>query len=483
MISPDKAKKTKAANFRFSQINGKYLLTNDSGDWIFMNEKDFSDYVEGKISSKHVLYKDLVAKGFIIKKKDDLADYILRYKKLNSSVFQGPSLFIFVTTLQCNHRCLYCQVTPEKEGAKNFDMTKEIAKRSVDLAFRTPSPFVGIEFQGGEPLLNWPIIQYVIKYAKALNKVEKKELKFDLVTNLTLMTEEKLRYLIRENVSISCSFDGPAEVHDKNRIYVGKKSGSHKAVAKNIRMVQKYIAGLRKKGKKVDDFNGILTTTKFSLPHAKAIVDEYRSYGFNNLFIRPLSPFGFQRKTLDIIGYSAEDFIKFYIKVLDYIMELNKSGEKFVERNAYFALKKILKNEDPGFYEMRSPCGAGIGQMAFNYDGRVYTCDEGRMAERMGIDNFQLGTVSESEYKEIIDNEVTKTMCLASTLDNHAACADCVYKPYCGICPLANFIEHGTIFPQIPNTDRHKINKALFEYLFSKIENPVYREIFESWMR
>jgi hypothetical protein len=29
--------------------------------------------------------------------------------------------------------------------------------------------------------------------------------------------------------------------------------------------------------------------------------------------------------------------------------------------------------------ELRSPCGAGIGQLLYNYDGKVYTCDEGRI--------------------------------------------------------------------------------------------------------
>jgi uncharacterized protein len=131
---------------------------------------------------------------------------------------------------------------------------------------------------------------------------------------------------------------------------------------------------------------------------------------------------------------------------------------------------------------LRSPCGAGIGQMAFDYDGKIFTCDEGRMARRMSHDNFMIGEVDDNDYNRLIDNEVVKTMCLASSLDNHAGCQDCVYKPYCGVCPLANYIECGTIFPQLSNTLRCRINKGIFDYIFLKIGNKKYRTVFESWL-
>jgi His-Xaa-Ser system radical SAM maturase HxsB len=484
MISAKKVKYSNLGNFRFAQLKGKYLLTTDTGEWIFLEKAEFEKFLEGKLKKNTFLYQQLVAAGFIKTKKNEVAQYASRYLKLNSSLAQGPSLFIFVLTLQCNHRCLYCQVTPEKKGAKGFDMSREIAKKSVDLAFRTPSPYVGIEFQGGEPLLNWPVLEYIVKYAKASNKTAKKELKISLVTNLTLMDEKKLAFLLKEDVSLSCSLDGPDYVHNKNRIYLDSKGGSYAPMLKGLKKVQQAIAKKKQKSKEafVDNLNAVLTTTRFSLAHPQEIVDEYLAKGFDNIFIRPLSPFGLQRKTIDIIGYSAEEFIEFYEKALDYILQLNLKGTLFVERTAALALKKILNNSDASYYEMRSPCGAGIGQMAFDYDGSVYTCDEGRMAQRMGHDNFKLGNVHEDKYQDMVDNEVTRTMCLGSALDNQAGCSDCVYRPYCGICPLANFIEHGTIFPQILNTDKHKINKALFEYLFEKISDEKYRTVFESWL-
>jgi len=482
MISA-KVNSKRLGNFRFKKIGKNYLITNDVGNWQYLNAENFKRFLNAKISQKEKIYQELSGKGFIDLNKKNLSGLSAQYLNLNRSVFGGPTLFIMVLTLRCNHRCLYCQVTPENEKARGFDMTEPIAKKAIDLIFRSPSKFIGIEFQGGEPVLNWPVLKYIVKYAKRVNQEKNKNLKISLVSNLTLLDDKKLKFLLKEDVSISCSFDGPAKVHDKNRIFLNKES-SCKIVSKKIKEIQKAIKLKRAKSKNkfVDNLNAVLTISKFSLPYHKEIINEYIKMGFDNIFIRPLSPFGLQRQILNIIGYRAEEFIDFYKKSMDYILKLNLEGKSFVERNAYYALRKILKNEDPNYLELRSPCGAGIGQMAFNYDGGIFTCDEGRMAERMGYENFKLGEVNSNDYNQLIDNEITKTMCLASCLDNQFSCLNCVYKPYCGICPVANFIEYGTIFPQISNTDKCKINKAMFDYLFSKIKNKKYKEIFENWL-
>lgn len=483
MISA-KINSKRLGDFRFKKIGKDYLITNDIGNWQYLSAENFKRFLNAKISQKEKIYQELSEKGFIDLNKKNLSGLSAQYLNLNRSVFGGPTLFIMVLTLRCNHRCLYCQITPEGEKAKGVDMTESIAKKAIDLIFRAPSKFISIEFQGGEPILNWPVLKFIVKYAKEVNKEKNKNLNISLVSNLTLLDDKKLKFLLNEDVHLSCSFDGPAKVHNKNRIILNKEKNSYKIVVGKIKKIQKAIKlkRVKSKNKFVDNLNAILTISKFSLPYYKEIIDEYIKMGFDNIFIRPLSPFGLQRQTLNIISYQAEEFIDFYKKSMDYILELNPRGRFFVERTAYYALEKILKNKDPNYLELRSPCGAGIGQMAFNYDGGIFTCDEGRMAARMGYENFKLGEVESNNYNQLIDNETTKTMCLASCLDNQFSCLNCAYKPYCGICPVANFIEYGTIFPQISNTDKCKINKAMFDYLFLKMRNKKYKAIFENWL-
>lgn len=479
MIPTEKINYSNLGNFRFRKIGKDNLITNESGEWMFLSNKQFDTFLSNKLSSKSPEYANLLGKGFLKANKKRIGNLAGKYLHMNSSVLQGPSLFIFVLTLRCNHRCLYCQITPESPEKKGFDMSQKTAKQGVDLAFETPSSYVQIEFQGGEPLLNWPTLKFIVRYAKKVNKIKKKKLGISLVSNLVLMDKEKLDFLINEGVQISCSFDGPAKVHDKNRIYLNGKS-SYVIVSKRIKEIRKQLA---KKGEKeTDSLGAILTISRFSLPFYKEIIDEYIELGFERIALRPLSPFGLEKKTVSSIGYSAKEFIDFYKKSMDYILEINKNGRLFIEMNTQYALVKILKGTDPNYTELKSPCGAAIGQLAFNYDGGIYSCDEGRMASRMGFENFKLGRLGKNRLRDVIDNETVKTLCVSSCLDSQVACQDCAYKPYCGTCPVANFLEYGNIFPQINNTDKCKIYKNMFDYIFTNLKNKKNRAIFESWL-
>lgn len=68
------------------------------------------------------------------------------------------------------------------------------------------------------------------------------------------------------------------------------------------------------------------------------------------------------------------------------------------------------------YMELRSPCGGAIGQLAYYYDGNIYTCDEGRMLAEMGNDSFKLGNVNNT-YKELMETGATKAMCISSCLE------------------------------------------------------------------
>ena len=127
--------------------------------------------------------------------------------------------------------------------------------------------------------------------------------------------------------------------------------------------------------------------------------------------------------------------------------------------------------------ELRSPCGGGIGQLAYFADGRIFTCDEGRMLAEMGNDAFLLGNVFTSTYSSLVTGAACKTVCAASTLETIPTCCDCVYHPYCGICPVINYAMEGDIFPRSSNTYRCKIYKGMLNTLFEVLKNNDKTEI------
>ena len=74
-----------------------------------------------------------------------------------------------------------------------IDMDLDTAKKTVNFIFQTPADNITIEFQGGEPTLNFETIKYINEYAKELNKSYGKGIEFLLVTNLNNMDDDKMK--------------------------------------------------------------------------------------------------------------------------------------------------------------------------------------------------------------------------------------------------------------------------------------------------
>lgn len=458
--------------FRFKKMNaGGYLLTNDIGDFIFLTEKEFFALTNGEIEKKSHLYKELSRKKFI-QDNGDYSEFIEHYREKNKYLFQsGPSLHIIVVTLRCNHNCVYCQANSCNSKEKDKDLDIKTAKKIVDSIFASPNKNLTIEFQGGEPLMNWPAVKFIVEYARKKNKQEKRNLKIALVSNFSLLDEKKASFFFKNKVSFCTSLDGPEKVHNKNRVWTEGNS---------YRETIKWLKYLLKEYKNHYIFQpGALTTiTKFSLPNWKEIIDEYVELGLDNVVLRMLAPLGIAQKGWKTIGYTPDEYIEFYKKSLDYIFFLNlEKGKKFRELTAtYFAFKIFLKN-DPNFSDLRTPCGAGIGQLLYNYNGDIYTCDEGRM---LGEDLCKIGKAG-GNYKDLLTHPSVKTLCLSSCLES-LPCDNCVYKPYCGTCPIINYAEGGSIFPQLPNSSRCRIHQGILDHLFSRIrENDRIRVLLRDW--
>ncbi|MFH2204035.1 MAG: His-Xaa-Ser system radical SAM maturase HxsB [Elusimicrobiota bacterium] len=471
--APPKIDDQKVGFFRFRKVGGKYVLTNDTGQFARLTQAQFAKFLGGKLKSKDVLHQELRAKGFI----RDFMDFdktVEAWSQRHSYLMQGPNLHIIVVTLRCDHACTYCQTSSAPMDRDGLDMTQETAKKTVDTAFETPNPAMTIEFQGGEPLANWPVVKYIVEYALKKNKEKHKTLMLNLVSNLSLMDDKKLKFLLDKGVNICTSLDGPQHVHNANRILRG--GNSHANVIAWFKKIKKLTKG------KPHGIDALMTTTRLSLKYPEEIIDEYVRLGARGIYLRGLSPFGFAKKTWDVIGYSADEYLEFYTRALDHIFKLNKK-KRFFEQHARLYAAKILKNEEPNFLDQRDVCGAGIGQIAYNYDGRVFTCDEGRMLAQMSDEAFKIGDVNKDTYGDMINHATVRACASASCLDNNAECSSCAYKPYCGTCPVENYFLQGDLFLRAPLSGRCRIYKGQMDYFFKKMEDPWIVKTMKSWTR
>jgi len=291
-----------------------------------------------------------------------------------------------------------------------------------------------------------------------------------LVTNGSLLDEEKFQFLKKNKVGICLSFDGPKEVHDFHRKFTNNSNSTHDMVVEKLQWL--------KQDKKYPFTFAIPVITKKSLKYWREIVDEYVKYGIHVYRFKYLSHFGFasNKKVWDELGYTSEEFVEGWKKTLDYVLELNKKKIREAENFSLNIIRKLLAYLDPGFAEMQAPCGAVIGQIVYNYDGAIYPCDEART-----LPDFKLGDVKNSSYENMIRHPITNAMISSSSLVE--SCYDCIYYPFCGTCPLETFKMNGCFVTNMPNSYRCKIHMAMFDYIFEHIANDSdFLKIVRDWV-
>lgn len=141
--------------------------------------------------------------------------------KPNEEFLSMPNVdsYILGITEQCNLRCTYCCYSGNYVNNRTHS-TKYMESKDIDNIFEfievlSPNRNIRISFYGGEPLLNYTIIQYAVDlgYMKWGDKVT-----FSISTNGVLLTPIVIDWIIAKNVELAISIDGTEEFHDKHRI-------------------------------------------------------------------------------------------------------------------------------------------------------------------------------------------------------------------------------------------------------------------------
>lgn len=468
------------AYFRFrKEKDGKYLMTTDNGQFTMLNGEDFIILLKTWRVPLEVKYKELCEKWFI-KSVTNYSDVETRnYAQRNSFLNTGPALHMIITTLRCNHKCKYCHAAVAPMTAKELDMSVETAKKVVDTIFCTTNPSVTIEFQWGESLVNWDVVTFVVEYSQKKAKIHNKQLYLTLVTNLSLMTEEKLQYLIKNKVWVCTSMDGDKETHNWQRTF--KDGDSYELVNYWIKRAN----ALYKEHWSTYKVWALLTLTKPALVHYKKIIDAYVDLWLGSVWLRWLNPYGFAAAEREKFYFDTDEFIAFFRDAMDYIIEINKKWYLLREMLSWVYLTKILTWQDPNFMDIRSPSWPAIGCLAYNYDGSVYASDESRMLARMGINDFCLTPMLDSPeetYKAIAESPVTNILIQTSTLDWLPGYNDHVYKPYIGADTLFSFTQSWNPYSIFSKDERNMMQLARIDYLFEKMGDKTIMEIFRKWI-
>lgn len=451
------------------------LLTTDVGEFQFLDRSEFDVLVNGILPSASSTFRNLKSKHFIVDGSGAVPVELLstKYRSKKSFLHGFTRLHIFVVTLRCDHSCQYCQVSRVADHNPRHDMSRETAERSIDLMFRSPAKELKVEFQGGEPLLKFELIRWIIERIQERNHIEGRDIQYVIATTLGPLTDEMLELFALYRVHLSTSLDGPVDLHNANRPRPGRDS--HQRLVGNLERAR---ASLGREA-----VSALMTTTERSLALALDIVDEYVRLGFDTIFVRPISPYGFAARSGAAFRYATERFVEFYLTALNHIIALNRSGIPIVEVYAQILLQKILTPFPTGYVDLQSPGGAGIATVVYNYDGDVYASDEGRMLAETGDRSFRLGNVHRDEYREIFGGRVVKALVEVSCSEVLPGCTDCAFLPFCGADPVFNWTTQHDPFGHRPTSAFCARNMGLLRYFFELLRgnDRFTRDLLVAW--
>ena len=461
--------------FNFHRLpDATYICVNMVGEFVCLKKNELNSLVNQDIQPTNPLYDTLKSKHIIMDQDSNVAlDLLaLKYRTKQNRVSQFTSLHMFVVTLRCDYTCKYCQVSRQTEDIEAFDMSEDTAIAALKLMFMSPSKSLKIEFQGGEPLLNFKLIKYIVTSALELNLTEKREIQFVITSNLSFLDQEILKFCFDHDIYFSTSLDGQEELHNKNRPRPNKDG--YKKTIEGIRKIQNYLGPQK--------VSALMTTTADSLYEPKKIIDEYVSLGLHSVFLRPISPYGFAIKTKQVEKYNIDKWMEFYISGLEYIIELNRSGYFLTEQYAVIILNKIFNPSNPGYVDLQSPAGIGISAVTYNYDGDIYASDEARMLKEMGDETFKLGNAHKNNYSEIFGAEILFDSIEQSIPESAPMCSECGLITYCGADPVYHYATQGDVVGKKPISFFCKKNTSIIEHIFQLLQNKDTRSILEGWL-
>ena len=260
--------------------------------------------------------------------------------------------------------------------------------------FQSPSQHLKVEFQGGEPLLNFALIRYIVEESERQN--DGRDLQFVITSNLSPLNEEILDF---------------AAAHQIYFLYVPRRPRgtpqSEPAPATVVTVTRSLWpeSAAFVIGSGTHSVSALMTSTAESLKQPEKIIDEYVRLDFQAVFLRYISPYGFAVKSANRIGYETEEFIDVF-QTGTWITSSASTSAGVPIRELYSTLlcSRILTPYATGYVDCSRRPGSASSVLVYNYDGDVYAADEGRMLAEMGDKTFRLGSVHNS-YKAVVSGQ------------------------------------------------------------------------------
>jgi len=400
------------------------ILRTDSLVFEMIDEIGISnlDQVVEKFSPKYH-HQDIIAawstlmtlkdeQGFFASQGPDISFQINSEQDIEKIYQIGPKQLILELTRQCNQRCKYCAFSGRYPGDRTHSpvqMPESIALQAVDFfmekAINHPDKIPAITFYGGEPLLNFKLLERVIQYVK--RKAKGREYSFSLTTNGTLLNERIIQFFADNNIPILISLDGPQEMHDRYRVFPDG-SGTFAGLTRNLKWIKKdypqyFLNHI--------SFNAVIAPPY----HFDHLIDFF----YHNDLLESIR----EKTRINFVsGYGTTFFSDFNLEELraqlkNEIKVLRERYEKALIENQYQSLtiEKSLFLQDyydidrrfieplPGIVRPKGICTPGLRRLFVDTEGFFYMCE--KVGSHYPIGHVESGFDSSRIFKFLSEYE------------------------------------------------------------------------------
>jgi uncharacterized protein len=259
-------------------------------------------YEEKQIESFMRIFK---AKEFLVDPGiDEYAVFKERKRGLEKRLHLGSQIGVvqLVLTNRCNFRCKYCFINDIYASEERFRSQASISNRMmscenariyiekiIELVKKNGKKSLFIQFFGGEPLVNWKTMKFVLEHFGNGEKYGI-EIGYTIVTNGSLITDNIAEYCKNYNIPVVVSFDSPL---GKMRTLANGKN--------SIEKVERGLSTLNKYHNRIV-FNSVLAEETFQYFDIHLVDFALKYYIFEIGVLLDLDPkFYENRQTEDIV--------------------------------------------------------------------------------------------------------------------------------------------------------------------------------------
>lgn len=326
-------------------------------------------------------------------------DYVLFSGNFKQPVLHDPKeLGIWLhTTSDCTLRCTYCHVDKKKEHLEP-ETIYALTKKLIQTVQQKNLKQVKLNIAGGEPMMRFHKFRpALIEMKHELFEVNCK-LSMGFTTNLTILTDDVIKFIKEHKCNIAVSMDGLEEYHDKNRMFANGK-GSFQVIERNLhKLTSSDISPMIIIVVADENLEGLPEFTKYLVKH---------NLKFRYSFIR----------------YTHCSDMK---KLLRVMFECYDILEKVVRQGYHFANKHNLgnlKHFSPGILS----CGVGRNYFSLFTNGEMHICHS--------IHDKQIPFGNVFDYEEDIFTLLENQTVLKGIHYND--CKECQYRYICSAgCPM-----------------------------------------------